>query len=154
MPFIPSNEVVFEAWLLALTSMPAGLEAATTFPKDEVVFPLLQGAGFVRHQVVGGAPDIDVPQNQPVMQVEFWACKPNSPKIHWGKANHLAELLKKECVRHRGSWGRITTPSEYEDARVQVVNVQGEPRRITRDEARFGGYSLEAQMFWVRIEEG
>lgn len=151
--FLPNNELVCKAWLHAIPGL-AGVEVVTTFPTDEVAFPLLQDRGIIQATVVSGTPDMYVPQNQPIFQLDCWAAKPNSEKPHWGKANQLAEVIKAACVGRRGSWGRVALPAAFEDARVQVANVTREPRRIVRDDARFGGYTLDVQLFWVRVGGG
>src|SRR3546814_8582917 len=92
--------------------------------------------------MASGNPDLYLPMNQPVLQVDCWAAKPNSEKPPWGKANNLAELIK-AATYEKQYWGPLTLPATHENARVLGSVAVTEPRRVLGDEARFTNYTLD-----------
>ncbi|WP_433242525.1 hypothetical protein [Actinomadura nitritigenes] len=150
MGFQPTNEIVAVAWLKTLPGVPSN-GVATTLPGDSTTW---QDEGFVTVTLTGGTPDIYIPQRRPVFQLDCWAVNPNSQKPPWGKANAIAEAIAAACQPHRQRqvFGTVTTPPQYDDARVQTGNLESEPRRVLADEARYADYMLELALYWVPLE--
>ncbi|GAA4082710.1 hypothetical protein [Actinomadura miaoliensis] len=144
----PTNEVVAVAWIKTLPGIPAN-RVGTTLP-DSAAWA---DTGFVQIGLVSGQPDIYVPQRQPVLQIDCWAVNPDSQKPPWGKANALADIIVAACQPHRqrASFGRITTPPQFADARVQTGHALSEPRRITPEDGRMADYQFELQLYWAPL---
>lgn len=150
MTFLPHSELVAVAWLKGIPGIPAGA-VGTTLPADTSAWL----DGFLQVSVVGGSPHRDVPQHQPVVQVDCWAANPSGARPPWGKANQLAERITAHCYGNVNDalpvQRVVTLPDGYQPARVQSAYVVTEPRRIPADEARFARYSLDLQLFWVAV---
>jgi len=148
--FYPHTELVAVAWLKGIPGVPSGA-VGTTLPADAGAWP----EGFVQVSVVGGSKHRDVPQHEPVLQVDCWAVNPSGAKPPWGRANQLAERICQHCyggINDPLPVQRVVTlPDGYQRARVQSAYVVAEPRRITADEARYARYSLGVQLFWVAV---
>ncbi len=143
--FLPTNEIVAVHWLRSIEGIPDN-SVNTLLPDDNSTWEV---SGFVQVGMAGGFPDMYTPQNQPVLQIDCWAARPNSEKPPWAKANNLAEIIKAACYNKR-YWGHLALPAQYENARVLGSVAATEPRRVQGDEARFAGYTFDLQLFWVR----
>src|SRR3546814_2650085 len=109
MPHLPTNELVGIHWIKSITGIPAN-SVGTTLPADNSTW---EASGFIQVQMASGNPDLYLPMNQPVLQVDCWAAKPNSEKPPWGKANNLAELIK-AATYEKQYWGPLTLPARSE----------------------------------------
>jgi hypothetical protein len=143
--FLPTSELAANAWLAAIPGL----------PPEEFIGQELEGdtslwseTGFVQAQIAGGAPHLELAQGEPVFQINCWVSQPDSQEIPWGQARHLSALITAACL-DRDRFGPVTTPAQYQDARVMEAHVLTEPRRVTDDPQRIGGYQLDLQMFWV-----
>lgn len=143
--FLPTNELVAVHWLKSIDGIPSN-SVATELPADNSTWA---ASGFVQVSVAGGSPDLYTPQNQPLLQIDCWAAKPNSEKPPWAKANNLAEIIK-AAVYEKRYWGHLALPPQYENCRVLGSVVASEPRKVLGDEARFACYTFDLQLFWVR----
>lgn len=145
MVYVPNNELVAVSWAKTLPGLPSQ-QINTLLPADNSTWT---ASGFVQVAVAAGQPGMYLPVNAPVIQWTCWAVNPNSGKPPWGKANGLAETLK-AATYEPSNYGVVTTRSGYEDARVMEAHPVTEPRRVTGDDGRFAGYTLDMQLFWVR----
>ncbi len=145
MAHVPTNELVAIHWAKTLAGLPTE-QIGTTLPADNSTWA---ASGFVQVQTAGGQPGMYLPVNSPVMQWTVWAVNLNSGKPPWGRANNLAEVLK-AATYGPDNYGVISTPAAFEDARVMEAHPVTEPRRVVADDARFAGYTLDMQLFWVR----
>lgn len=149
-PLLPTNEIVAVAWLRTLPGVPAD-KVNTTLPDSKV----WADTGFVQVTLISGAPDMYVPQRQPVLQIGCWAVNPDSQKPPWGKANNLAERIVTVCQPHRQREvfrPRLVTPPQFADVRVQTGHALTEPRRMVPDDARMALYQFDLQLYWVPLE--
>ena len=149
MPHLPTNELVGVHWIKSLANLGYAIPASsvnTTLPADNSTW---EASGFIQVQMAGGAPDLYLPMNRPLLQVDCWAAKPNSEKPPWGKANNLAELIK-AATYDKTTWGNLTLPATHENARVLGSIASTEPRRVLADEARFAVYTMDLELIWVR----
>lgn len=145
MPYLPTNELVGIHWIKSLAGIPTN-SVGTTLPADNSTW---EASGFIQVQMASGNPDLYLPMNQPVLQIDCWAAKPNSEKPPWGKANNLAEIIK-AATYDKQYWGPLTLPATHENARVLGSVAVTEPRRVLGDEARFANYTFDLQLIWVR----
>src|SRR3546814_20981463 len=95
-----------DLWIKSITGIPAN-SVGTTLPADNSTW---EASGFIQVQMASGNPDLYLPMNQPVLQVDCWAAKPNSEKPPWGKANNLAELIK-AATYEKQNWGPLPLPA-------------------------------------------
>lgn len=146
-PKLPTNELVAVQWIKSINGIPTN-SVNTQLPADNSTWEV---SGFIQVSMAGGSPDMYTPQNQPLLQVDCWAAKPNSEKPPWGKANNLAEIIKAACYDKR-YWGHLAMPPTHENVRVLGSVATTEPRRVQGDEARFACYTFDLQLFWVRTE--
>jgi len=149
--FLPHTELVAVAWLRGIPGIPSS-GVGTTLPRDSSAWP----DGFVQvTSGVGGGPHRDVPQHQPVVQVDCWAANPSGSRPPWGRANQLAEIIAAHCYGGINDahpvQRRVSLPDSYQDARVQSAIVLTDPRRVEGDEARYACYSIDLQLFWVPV---
>jgi hypothetical protein len=146
-PLPPTNELVAAAWLAQrVEGLTAGM-VATSLPADTSTWADL---GFVQVQALpGGVPDLDVPIRRPVFQVDAWAVNPSSAKPPWGKANHLAELIR-IAVEGQAYSQPVTLPDAYTDARVLSAYMVSEPLRMPGDPSGYARFTFDLALDWVR----
>jgi hypothetical protein len=147
MPAPPSTELVAIAWLKTLPGIPT-TSVATTLPGDSSTWSEL---GFVQVSVVGGSPEIHNPRRSPVVQIDCWACNPNSEKTPWGKAGVLVETIVNATYLLELSNVTVSlTPADtYDRARVLSAYPLTEPRRVPGDEAGFARLQFDMALSWV-----
>ena len=146
MTYIPNAELVAKAWLLAAVD---GLDSnvATTLPD----FPWPNNE-FVQIVRVGGSPNIDVPQFQPVMSINCFAGKKGSTKPPWGQANELAmRVVMAAYESHYAGHAAVTLtmPSGYSAARVQSVYPVSEVNKTPSDPSQYALYTVDLQFVWI-----
>ena len=149
MPFNVTPELVAVNYLKTIDGVPDSL-VATTLPKDFFDNASIASSGFVQVTNVGSSTDPYTPTRSSLVQVDVWFYAANSGKPPWNKAAVLAEKI----VRGTESYNNvsITTPANYEDARVHSAIVQLEPRRMQDVEERVARYSLDLVINWTRVE--
>lgn len=155
MPMNPNSDLVAVAWISTIPGMSLDM-VSTNLPQD---FTTWAENGFVTANVIAGAPDLYLPIRRPVVQVDCWAVNPNSGKPPWGKANHLAELIRAHVEGDR----RITNlkrllsfpQGDYLGANVLEAIMQTEPRRAVTtgfipigDEASYAHYLFDLELHW------
>ena len=151
----PTSDLVAVAWLAGVPGLSSAM-VSTNLPQD---FTTWAANGFVTSNVIAGAPDLYLPIRQPIVQVDCWAVNPNSGKPPWGKANHLAELVRANVEGDR----RVTNiqrllsfpQGDYYGANVLEVIMQTEPQRglipgftPTGDEASYAHYMFDLELHW------
>lgn len=99
---------------------------------------------------VGGSPNVDVPQRQPVMQVDCWANRPNSELAPWNRAESLASRIVEAAQAQRGPI-TLTVPAGFRPVQLKSVWPRTEPRRLPNDPSRFARVSLDLEMRWVLL---
>lgn len=140
----PTNELVAIHWAKTLGGLPSQ-QIGTTLPADNSTWA---ASGFVQVGLAAGRPGMYLPVNEPVIQWTCWAHTPDSGKPPWRRANRLAEILK-AATYEPSNYKVVSTPAAYEDARVMEAHPLTEPRRVTGDDARFAGFTLDMQLYWV-----
>lgn len=146
MSFLPNAELVTRAWLLAAVP---GLSAnvATRLPD-----PAWPNNEFIQIIRVGGGPNIDVPQFQPVMSINCYAMKQNSLNPPWNQANELAMRVVAATydIRYASHAAvALTMPTGYGRARVQSVYPVSEPVRTPSDPSQYALYTVDLQFIWT-----
>lgn len=139
----PNSELVTIGWIKTIPNVPSGQVATTVPAVDNQGF---RDNGFIQVTAVGGVPNQDTFMQNATMQIDVYAFNADSNKVPWGKAYHLAMLIKeglKEAARV------IETPVQYHDAYVHEVRVLVDPRRIMGDESSFARYSFDVQVHWT-----
>lgn len=107
--------------------------------------------GFVQvPTAVGGTPDIDLPVRAPVVQLDCWTNRPNSPLAPWAKAEHLAGQVVAAALSQRGPVA-LELPDGFVSVRVDAVWAASEPRRVLGDPSRYAHVSLDLQMKWTLL---
>lgn len=144
-PILPTNERVAEAWLASLPGLSQDM-VGEQLPQDQSKWST---SGFVQVTTVGGSPALYVPVAKPVVQLDFWAVNPSSAKAPWGKANNLAEVVRKACYVLANNEVTLTLAGKFGPARVMSAYFITEPRRIYGDQADHARYSADLQMVWV-----
>lgn len=151
MALIPNDELVAKAWLVAALSLPASGKVATTLPDytswvDNEFYQIMQ---------VGGAPDVELPINEPVVSINCFAVTPGSTKPPWGHAHQNAmKILNATYNRRPGtSATALAMPSGYGGALLRSVWPVSQPRRIPSDPSQFAVYNLDVQFSWVASSE-
>lgn len=142
----PTTDLVAVAWLAGVTGLSASM-VATKLPADNSTWA---ASGFVQVITVGGTPELYVPVASPVVGVSCWAANPNSAKPPWGKANHLAELIRAATYDHANVPRTLTLPSSFGHARVTAAYFVSEPKRIPGDPANYARFDADLALRWHR----
>ncbi len=149
---IPTTELVAAAWAVAAVDGITSNKISTKLP--DVPWPDNE---FVQIMAVGGTPNRDNMQSQPVVTFNCWANRTNSRKPPWGQANQLALQIWRATLVKR--WQphpavEITgLPAAYGRAIVQTVTAVSEPKRVPADPSQYAVYSVDVQFYWVPASE-
>ncbi len=149
---LPNVELIASAWVIAAVDGVTAGKVATKLP--DAPWPDNE---FVQIMQVGGTPDPDNPQSQPVVSFNCYANKANSKNPPWGQANQLAMRIWRATYVKR--WQphpavELTTlPTGYGRAIVQTVTALSEPKRIPSDPSQYAVYSLDVQFYWIPASE-
>lgn len=147
----PNAHLVAVAWVRGIGTIDP-TKVASTRPKNR---SLWADYGFIQvGPVVGGSPDLHVPQRISVVEVSCWAINLNSSKPPWGKANQLAELVLNHPYSDPAGGGRDVSallPTGYDGARVQCVYPNSEPREFEGDTASAALYKFELTINWTAL---
>lgn len=140
----PTTDLVAVAWLASVPGLSSGM-VATKLPADNSNWA---AAGFVQIIAVGGTPELYVPVAAPVVGVSCWAVNPNSSKPPWGKANHLAELIRLATYDHQNVPRALSLPANFGHARVTAAYFVSEPKRIPGDPANYARFDVDLALRW------
>lgn len=141
MSFPVNAELVAIHWLKGIEGLPTDKIAAITPEPSKYAT-----TGFVRATVVGGVPNAYTFMQNSLVQIDCFAYNANSDKAPWGKANTLAETIKRAIESPARD---VTTPGEFEDAHVHEVIVVTDPRRVP-DEDGVARFQMDVRMHWTR----
>ncbi len=149
--FLPHADLVIRAWILAIPGIPVN-GVGTTLPGSPALFST---DGFVQVEIVGGTPNADVPQYNPVASIYTWAVDINSARPPWGKANQLAEIITGACYGNVDATTpvqrKVSLPDNYYDAEVSVAYAITEPRPMHNDDARYAEFQFDMQFSYVPL---
>lgn len=152
-PYLPTTELVAEAWLGQRVPGIVQGQVATTLPKpSEAGVISWADEGFVQVQALPGGPaDVDLPQwRRAVCQLDFWAATPSGKVPPWALANRLVELVR-AATETQAYGGAVTLREGYLGARVQAAYFETEPRRVLDDPAGYARFTVDAfALDWVR----
>jgi hypothetical protein len=147
---LPTNDLAAMAWLRTIPGLPSQ-KISTKLPGK---ISVIAEEGFITVRTVGGSSDVHLPRRSPVIEVQAWACHPESDDREppWAKANNLVEIIREFCedVGFTNFGGVIPTKSGYYDICVPSAITQGEPTKIEDDEARFACYRQDILINWTR----
>jgi hypothetical protein len=159
----PTSELVAQAWIAAMTPIPASA-IATQLPQDNTAWTVLSDIygvstnimQFVTVRVVGGTPQENVPIAHPIIEVTCFATKPTSNKPPWFAANQTLELIRLATYnRQLNEFGRalnITQGNvEYNSASVISSVMHTEPRRLYSDAANYALYQADMSLCWREV---
>jgi hypothetical protein len=142
-----NSELVLVAWLKTVPGI--GTKVATRLPADNTSWA---ASGFaVVSGAVGGAIDLYVPQQRPVMQVDCYAINVGSDNPPWDIAADLASTIIAGTYDTTLLNQALTLRTGYEQARVTGVSVDGGPRRMQADTAAQAWYQLDLRVDWIAI---
>jgi hypothetical protein len=142
-----NSELVAVAFLKLLPFIDAG-QVATDLPKDQSKWAEL---GFVTVTVVGGTPNVDLPQHAPVVTVDVWANSKDSVSPPWPKAVSLATDISAAFQAERVDSTPFDTRQNFGRARVLDAVPQTEPRRIENDPQGFARVAFDLLLHWVEV---
>jgi len=152
----PTSDLVAVAWLGGIAGLTPDM-VSTNLPQDNSTWA---ATGFCTVSTIGGTPDLYLPVRKPVYQVDCWAVNPSSGRPPWGKANHLAELIRShvEAGPRVSNFARLlsfTPVGAYFGANVVEAILRTEPRRVTvpavmptGDEASYARYLFDLELVW------
>lgn len=139
----PNSDLVVATWLGGLAGLNSQM-VVSTLPQDNTT---AAASGLVQYTVVGGSPNVYLPQNAPVVRIDCWALNAGSVRPPWGKANQLAEIVKANS--YLAPPRLVTLPSGYTGARILSIVPLSEPRRVLGDPGNFARYTMDLRLFWV-----
>lgn len=145
----PNNELVAKAWLQGVPGVPPN-SVATRLPRDNSTWA---ASGFVHIAgVVGGGSNRYYRLHEPILQLDFYATKPNSDKPPWNEANNLAQLVHDSTDDQDIVKRTLTLPAAYKRAMVLEAYPMTEPTRRP-DPGSYAVYGFELAMHWVTVED-
>jgi hypothetical protein len=148
-PLRPTTELVAVGWLkLALPGV-SGVDTRLPAADDA-----MRASGFVRVDVVGGSPAVDVAYRRPVLVAECWV--PPAVGSHvppWNQSGQIAQQIidATDDWSLRGVTVDLSTigDGEYGNARVDSVVARSEPVRVPADPNNYARHEVRIQVFWV-----
>lgn len=140
---IPNDTLVACAWLNGVPGVPA---AATQLPANNTTWG---ASGFVVATVVAGSPNVDLPQGEPVVQVDCYAVDPGSGRPLWNVANNIASSVIRALHHEELKQRVVTLPTGYPTARVFQAYCTRNPSRLYDDDGSYACYSLDVFMRWT-----
>jgi hypothetical protein len=153
----PTSDMVAVAWLGGITGLSPNM-ISTNLPQDQTTWST---SGFIVVSTIAGDVNMYLPQiRRPIVQIDAYATNPNSGKPPWGKANHLAELVRShvEAGNRASNFARLLTFSQgdYLGANVIDAMMLSEPRRgligtdtsTSGDAASYARYMFDLQLTW------
>lgn len=160
LPLLATSELVAVAWLgsiPAIETIGGTQVVATTLPPDagpDGKAAAWTKTGFITVTVVGGSPDVYVPEKKPVLQVDCWATRPGSSRPPWDQANALMETIRYATLQRTG-FNRVLALSArgmaYPSAVVDSAYFLTEPHRDYSDAADYARYLVDLQLIWRTV---
>lgn len=139
----PTHKLVALGWL---ESLGLAADVGLDLPADPTIW---SDNGFVLVAgPVGGSPGRHVPMRNPVVQLEFWANRPDSEYAPWNKAGSLAEEVIEWTYRDIPD-PRVPLPSGYRPAFVHSVYPLTEPNELPGDEAGYARVVCDFAFHWT-----
>lgn len=147
-PYLPTTGVVAVSWMRQRVPGVAPSQVASELPAELAKWA---DEGFIQMREIPGAQaNVDLPQARgPVLQVDFWACKPGSAKPPWNLAARLVELVR-AAIEDQEYGQAVALPPSFLGARVQAVYFIGEPSRVDDDPSGFARFTADLRVDWVR----
>lgn len=147
MTLSPSSTVVAVGWF-SLAVPDVGVDRKLPSATNA-----MRSNGFVRIQLAGGSPDVDVASRSPVIAAECWVppSAAGDSLAPWNQAEHLAERLI-EATYDRTLMNVAVDLSglgDYGPAHVFTVVALGEPRQGPDDPSNWARFDVTAQLTWI-----
>lgn len=154
----PLPEMVGVAWLKSIPGDPLAGAVATKLPPPTAAGVLSwQSTGFTTVQGVSpGSPGHYIATRESVLQLDFYAAPPvaGSSKPPWNKAAKLWSLTYLACLDVENVPRLLTLPVAdplYNNARVKVASLMGDPQRMESDEGSYAHYQCDLHLFWNEV---
>jgi hypothetical protein len=144
---LATSDLVVTAWIKTVTGIDP-TKVACTLPENVTDWGEV---GFIQARTVGGSPDIYLPVQRPVVQVDVWAVKPNTGRPLWNVANVLAMRVL-EATRDEANMRReLVLPTGYPRAHVLEAYPLTEPFRVESDPGGYARFRFDLQFHWVAV---
>jgi hypothetical protein len=145
----PTSELVAVGWLKLAVPGVSGVDTRLPAADDA-----MRASGFVRVDVVGGSPAVDVAYRRPVLVAECWV--PPAVGSHvppWNQSGQIAQQII-DATFDQALMGVAVDLSGvpgggYVSARVDTVVALGEPVRVPADPNNFARHEVRLQFRWV-----
>jgi len=147
-----NTDLVAGLWLSSLPGLNSGM-VATRLPEKAEANQSLITSGFVVHKVVGGTPNMYVPERQPAIQITCYGfpVTPASRRPQAALASGLAEYIAAACYQTSNFNALLALPTGYPHARVQQAHLLSEPRPVYGDQAYWSVYQFDIQLYWIEL---
>lgn len=158
----PTNPLVARAWLALVGGITTAM-TGTTLPRiDKTSLPAWTSTGFLTVMAVGGSPNIDTLEAQPVVSVKCWAVNATQPgagaqvsvqnKIPWSRSEELAETVRHAIpVLARQGAHLLSMPvAGYGKATVLSAYMLSEIRPL-QDPTGYACHQFDLQLNWVPV---
>lgn len=148
MAYHPTSGLVAEKWVSNLPGFTPNM-VASILPDDVSQWA---ATGFVMVTVVpGGRPDIDLKVRRPLLQLDCFWVKPGGARPQWGKASNLAENIIAHTFEPGDRFVDVQPKPGFYEARIQAVNLAGEPGRIESDDKSFARIRFDLYIEWLEL---
>ncbi len=144
-PLLATSDLVVTTWLKTATGLDPS-KVATTLPENVEDWGEV---GFIQARTVGGRPDIDLPVQRPVVQIDVWAVKPGTGRPLWNVANVLAMRVLEATRDELDMRRELVLPTGYPRAHVLECYPLTEPYRVESDPGGYARFRFDIQFHWV-----
>lgn len=142
-----TTEKVVTAWLDTLPGITAAM-VGDQLPQADINGNFSWAAsGFITPYGLGGAPNIYLPVENPVVGLKCWAVDPDTGRPPWNLANNLAQTVKNGCFTNGGGQF-LTLPYCDQNARLMSAYMPTQPRRAYGDTGDYACTVAEVQLHW------
>jgi hypothetical protein len=150
----PNDLLVVAAWVNSIPALRPGI-CATTLPEDNTTWGM---SGFVVETAVGGGPHSELPQGEPIIQLDVHVINPNSDKPPWAAAQIvMSEIYAATTPAALDATARwlvmrtLTLPNSFGTARVLSCHQVSIERRLYGDDASVAVLSADFAFHWVAL---
>jgi hypothetical protein len=158
--FAPVSADILGAWIATRVSVD-GVALNSTLVGDHLPTDKTTWAaplpGFVMLTEVGGTPNSELRQRQPVVTLDCYTNNGDSELALWHDAAALANAIRDQIETEFDIYTPaamnpfVTIPGgNYHGARITRLNVLQEPRRVRTSTAGYARYSMDVECWWVQ----
>lgn len=156
--FTPPSDLVLATWIGANVTVAGNsnpIQAGPELPEDRTSWATPQ-PGFVMLTEVGGSPNSEILQRQPVFTCSCYSNNGDSDKPLWRDANALADAIRDAIESRRDGvrppllvMPQVGGVTVYFDALLINLQVHSEPRRVRTSSIGNARFDIDVEVWWA-----